>query len=767
MIDPGSIPTFTGDLVALQQHITSLRQAAQEIRDNGGKVDARFQRLAPSYTAPEAGQLLATTHPVASRSASFADDLETVAAALTTYVSEVADIVKRLEALRAQATLFVESVKRDDALLRSWQQDRDKVEEHQAVWDGVNAAVAAFQQTEVRCADKITALVGGTQWHVNDGSPKQDHPYGFSAEQLSEADRLPWGTPAHHEALPFGIDYHLKEVGVSLWHNAAGSVEGFIDLLSPGEDGDATREGLVRAIVGMESYLLDPHGDREDPGVWNSPFAQDSRPMAKEFAKGLVAWDDWQSNPGKAFGTVLFNGLTLGAGPLGAAAKGASAAGKAGAGARVAGTLAQVGDVLDPIGAAAKSVGAAARALPRVADLTAGVRAATDAAGSADTAHSVLRLPDGSELRISDGTFVPSRNGVVDSTLPPHEPAATQRTPSGEDLRKRELVGARAHASEPGASSGDSPRPGSGNEGHGGRDPGNATSTDPGQAAQGVDQGSRTGSSDTHIEDASEGRPLGHDQSGLVDHPAADPVDSGGGHASGGHAGDGQATHTGRGPMELGGEAERRLREGIRSIPRNTMKPKVLERIVTRLGEDPSGREIAEIISSGHLAQSSGFLDTVSMVGSSNAHQVPRAIDQIRLGDQLYRSGLRNIEFEVKDAALKADLDVRVTDDSGQSYGYQLKRLDNPKEPINEIAKSHHLGQLSKSEADHKIMLVDGQGTVADWQAKGVPDELLQVHRGEHPVKSRKGRGILFVIRLEDGTLVIPPGAKVDPRGVL
>ncbi|MET7855275.1 hypothetical protein ABZT48_45750 [Streptomyces avermitilis] len=110
---------------------------------------------------------------------------------------------------------------------------------------------------------------------------------------------------------------------------------------------------------------------------------------------------------------------------------------------------------------------------------------------------------------------------------------------------------------------------------------------------------------------------------------------------------------------------------------------------------------------------------------------------------------------------------MRVTDDAGDSFGYQMKRLNNPKNPFDSIAKSDNLGQLSKSAADSKIMLVDGQGTVAEWQARGIPEELLQVHRGEHPVKSEKGRGILFVLRLDDGTIVIPPGAKVDPRGVL
>ncbi|MBT2492714.1 hypothetical protein J7E96_30230 [Streptomyces sp. ISL-96] len=104
-------------------------------------------------------------------SGTFAGRLETVAGALETYALEVAGLIKQLEMLRWRAAVFVESVKDDEGPFESWRKDEDKVAEHQAIWDGVNAATAAFQQAEVTCADKITALVDGTQWHINDGSP--------------------------------------------------------------------------------------------------------------------------------------------------------------------------------------------------------------------------------------------------------------------------------------------------------------------------------------------------------------------------------------------------------------------------------------------------------------------------------------------------------------------------------------------------------------------------------------------------------------------
>ncbi|MEU0085665.1 hypothetical protein [Streptomyces sp. NPDC006274] len=460
MISPERIPVFTGDLPGLGREIIALRQAAKAVRDGGGDVHTRFQNLASSYRAPESGQLFSTTQAVQEGSGRFADRLETVAGALETYALEVVEIVKQLDLLRFQATRFVESVRHDDGPLGNWRKDQAKVDEHQGIWDGVNTAVAAFQAAEVGCADKITALVhGGTQWQVNDGSRGQENAYGFSAELLTEADSLPWGRPEHREIYPFGIDYHLQQAGISMWDNAAGSVEGLIDLFSPGEEGGAAREGLLRVIVGAEGYLLDPNGDRDDIAPAQKKLMDDSKPYAKEFAKAFVGWDDWDSNPGKAMGTVIFNGLTLGAGPLGAASKAGSAAGKAGTASRVAGAAAKIGEVLDPIGAAAKTAGVAARGLPRVAELTAGIRGATDAAAASDAAYSVIEYPNGAQLRIQDGEFVPGSKGVPDTTPAPSELAAADRAPSVETPRRNGLVGVGARAPEGHAEAGGSKQP--------------------------------------------------------------------------------------------------------------------------------------------------------------------------------------------------------------------------------------------------------------------------------------------------------------------
>ncbi|MET8028798.1 hypothetical protein [Streptomyces avermitilis] len=136
MISPEKIPTFTGDLIELQRESISLRRAAKAIREHGGDVHTRFQRLDASYRAPEAEQLFATTQAVQDGSGDFGDQLDSVAGALEAYTVEVAEIVKQLEALRGAAAAFVESVKGDDGMFSSWRKDADKVAEHQALWDG-------------------------------------------------------------------------------------------------------------------------------------------------------------------------------------------------------------------------------------------------------------------------------------------------------------------------------------------------------------------------------------------------------------------------------------------------------------------------------------------------------------------------------------------------------------------------------------------------------------------------------------------------------
>ncbi|MFJ4774708.1 hypothetical protein ACIP88_37365, partial [Streptomyces uncialis] len=125
-INPGTIPQFTGDLGELETQRGLLHGAAGQFRDAGADVHARFQGLSAFYTAPEAEQLFATTGPVRSESDVFADQLESVTAALSEYAAEVRPIEARLKQLRADATAFVAGISGD----KHWKDDGDKVGEN-------------------------------------------------------------------------------------------------------------------------------------------------------------------------------------------------------------------------------------------------------------------------------------------------------------------------------------------------------------------------------------------------------------------------------------------------------------------------------------------------------------------------------------------------------------------------------------------------------------------------------------------------------------
>ncbi|WP_328337087.1 hypothetical protein [Streptomyces violaceus] len=451
MIKPESIPLFTGDLGQLEQHTDALREEADGIRQAGGEAHRQFQGLSAFYQAPEAEDLFASTKPVRDAADRFGDKVATVADALRTYAAEVAPIARRLEQLQSQATTFVAGLKTNNgAFDENWTDDADKVSEHQALMHDVAVAQAAFAAAEIACNNKITALVGGTQYVMNTGAkqfiPRGAELYGYSAEVLEQAKELPWGTPvtqSHDWWDPDDLGYYAKSF---FWDgfivdNVWGTIDGLATLAGfHGSDSAGQAEGLVRAVVGAETYLMES-GGQKPTGIFASDFAQDSKQNAKEFAKGFVAWDMWEENPSRAAATVVFNGLTLGVGPLKLAS-----AGKAGAAAKAAATVAKVGEVIDPLGAAVKVTG---HAIPRIAQVTENLRGVNNVP-ALRTPHSVLEFSDTSGrsvLVVEDGRFVVLKDGKVVSDVPMRERSLAAET---SPVRERDLaaVSAASRSSE-------------------------------------------------------------------------------------------------------------------------------------------------------------------------------------------------------------------------------------------------------------------------------------------------------------------------------
>ncbi|MGW1282796.1 hypothetical protein ACWD4N_03540 [Streptomyces sp. NPDC002586] len=452
------------------------------IREAGGEAHRQFQGLSAFYEAPEAEDLFASTAPARDAADAFADKVEKVADALASYAVEVAPVAKRLEHLKSKATSFVAGLKTSTGEFdKSWNKDADKVEEHQALMHDVAVAQAAFTAAEISCADTITALVGGTQFVMNTG-PKQHVPrgaelYGYSADLLDHAKKLPWGTAVtqHHDLWdPHDFNYYFKSF---VWDglivdNIAGSVDGILSMahLNGSQAFKDSWTGLGRVLIGADTYLHEADG-KKPTGFYASDYAQGSKVYTKEFAKSFVAWDEWKENPARASATVFFNALTLGAGPAGAAAK----AGRFGSLAKGLGVVAKVGEVVDPVSAGLKVTGRVVRSLPKVSEVTSRVLADVDASADVGRVHSVIELGDGSKVVIQDGKFIAyDKDGHVVAVPPAQERSGAAGATNGHaSVPERELVevGGRGagHTALGGADVGHVPSSHTGSpEGHGG-----------------------------------------------------------------------------------------------------------------------------------------------------------------------------------------------------------------------------------------------------------------------------------------------------------
>jgi ppGpp synthetase/RelA/SpoT-type nucleotidyltranferase len=422
MINPGAIPTFQGDLDALEGDAATLKGVGQGVRGTGADVHSTWQGLAAFYDAPEAARLFAATEPVRSRAGDLGDDIGQVAGSLSSYAAEVRPIAARLDALRAEAAAFVAEVAGDD----DWREDGDKVDRHNGLLTQVDQQVLALQDAERTAANAINALFGGRQWHAGGSDANAYGP----TEIPADAER-PWGAPEEKDE-PWWKDVWNGGVSVvkgfvvdGLWEDLKG-VFGFVNVF----DWD-TFTGSWGGLWSLTGKWLYEPGEAAE--AW------------KNLGKAIVAWDMWSQDPARAFGTVLFNVVTLPigfvkvfkaskAGKLGKADEVADAAGDAGKlpdGARLADQLADAGK-LDPdlptVGDLARQLDAGTPDLD-LGDLDTAAGQADEVAAAADEA---ARAADDVPARADEGGARPDpeNRGTVDA----HEAVAERLAPEHPEL---------------------------------------------------------------------------------------------------------------------------------------------------------------------------------------------------------------------------------------------------------------------------------------------------------------------------------------------
>ncbi|EST27382.1 hypothetical protein [Streptomyces roseochromogenus] len=433
MIDPGGIPQYTGDFTKLDKAVSDLRKRAVGIRDAGQNVHSRFQATAAYYKAPEAEQLLSSTQPVMDTADDLAADIESLANALDTFAFEAKPHADKLKQLALDAIAFVNSVQGND----DWTQDQDKVDKHQALMDGVAAAVEGFQEAERNAATKIDAIgsaVCRPAWVVDDGSHGA-HMYGVSASMLKNAKDLPWGSPEGRTYERWSLDWWGHGIKSWAWDGIVKDSiwGGFVGLgvfednilgINGSEAQHQTWDGLRRTFVGAYAYGMDALGQGDHLSDWQ----RGSEAYAKEFGKQFIAYDMWDEDPARAHAVTTFNLLTVIGGAGGVLGK-LGKLSKAGRLAETASTVAKVGNVLDPISGAARAARAVSD-LPKVSEVLANVSDRLRLP-SAKFPEAILDLND--RYRVGkDGQLIPvNADGTPNLAEAPHEPAAADRGHGG------------------------------------------------------------------------------------------------------------------------------------------------------------------------------------------------------------------------------------------------------------------------------------------------------------------------------------------------
>ncbi|MFD8147799.1 hypothetical protein ACFV3D_32625, partial [Streptomyces sp. NPDC059708] len=232
---------------------------------------------------------------------------------------------------------------------------------------------------------------------------------------------------------------------------------------------------------------------------------------------------------------------------------------------------------------------------------------------------------------------------------------------------------------------------------------------------------------------------------------------SGGEPPTGGHPGD-PFPHEEPRPFERGSATEREIRATLRP---GKPKPADLEKALNNLAGHPAGREVADLIASGRFK---GMENFEQVLGSfSQGDKMAGGIEQLRLADRLVENGVKDVSFEIKGGVeikpgvitgAATDMDVMARAADGRIFGYQFKEVANPKKVIDKMWAN--IDQLENCGADVKVFVVDTKGSVADMVASGIDKKLAKIYA----VKD-----VLVVLRVEDGTLMYPPGATFMPGG--
>ncbi|MDA0566657.1 hypothetical protein LG943_20420 [Streptomonospora sp. S1-112] len=198
-IAPGAIEIPPVDLEKLETAAEAIKNDGQDIFDIGQDIKSDWAGLAAVYSAPEEDILFEAVDPVATKGTQVQSASAVAGDALLTFAEEVRPILERWKSLKADAA----AMQRHIADNAEWDKDEAKVEEFNTLNNDLIKVQNDFMAAERDCANKITALFGGTTFVAVEPGTDPDLGPNTQAYGYTEAPRdvaTPWAIPQQHDA---------------------------------------------------------------------------------------------------------------------------------------------------------------------------------------------------------------------------------------------------------------------------------------------------------------------------------------------------------------------------------------------------------------------------------------------------------------------------------------------------------------------------------------------------------------------------------------
>lgn len=235
-IDHEKIPGADINPDAIDENARTVGTISGQVADHGSNVQFKWQGMAGVYEAPESPTLLGLMAPVSSQATQVSDNLAEVSAALIAFASDVRPIKAELDALRAEAKTFVDSIQggvqvreinpawtaaqspyggatamptyhgswgssttssssaaapdKYRTVTKEWHESQEHVDRNNELIAAVNVQQVKLWEAERACANRIRALYGAAPLHA---AQSEDDALGYGISEIPEGTEMPWG----------------------------------------------------------------------------------------------------------------------------------------------------------------------------------------------------------------------------------------------------------------------------------------------------------------------------------------------------------------------------------------------------------------------------------------------------------------------------------------------------------------------------------------------------------------------------------------------